>query len=76
MNGDFIRPKEAAIEARTHSQQIYEAIRNRRLRTRRHAGKLFIERDSFQRWKVALETRRRLLTEERAEGTTFAHAKG
>jgi len=62
---DFIRPKDAALEAGTHSQQIYDAIRKRRLRVRRCGGKVLIERASFERWKVALETRRRLLAEER-----------
>jgi hypothetical protein len=66
MRQEFIRPKEAAMEADTHSQQVYDAIRNRRLRVKRSAGKVFIERPSFERWKAALETRRRLFAEERA----------
>jgi hypothetical protein len=68
MAADFIRPKDAAIEAATHSQQIYDAIRNRRLRVQRRRGRLFIERASFERWKAALETRRRLYAEERNIG--------
>jgi hypothetical protein len=63
----FIRPKDAAIEAATHSQQIYDAIRNRRLRVQRHAGQIFIERASFDRWRAALQTRRKLRSEERNE---------
>jgi hypothetical protein len=72
MSGDFIRPKEAAIEAGAHSQQIYEAIRNRRLRAWRRDGKVFIERASFERWKVALETRRRLIADDRATSNKLA----
>jgi hypothetical protein len=72
MGQDFIRPKEAAIEAGTHSQQIYEATRNRRLRVQRRAGKVFIERASFQQWKRGLETRRRLLAEGRAISVQIA----
>jgi hypothetical protein len=72
MSEDFIRPKEAAIEAATHSQQIYDAIRNRRLRVWRRDGKVFIERTSFERWKTALETRRRLLVD--ADGSNGAPA--
>jgi hypothetical protein len=66
MSETFIRPKEAAIESATHSQQIYSAIRNRRLRVQRRSGRLFIDRDSFVRWKSALEMRRKLAAEERA----------
>jgi hypothetical protein len=61
----FIRPKEAAIEAATHSQQVYDAIRNRRLRVQRRSGRVFIERTSFERWKAILETRRKLQGESR-----------
>jgi hypothetical protein len=68
MPDEFIRPKQAAMAAATHSQQVYDAIRNRRLRAQRRAGKIFIERASFERWKAALETRRRLLLEGRLEG--------
>jgi len=67
MTQDFIRPKEAAIEAGAHSQQIYDAIRKRRLRVHRRSGRLFIDRISFERWKGALETRRRLGAESRAD---------
>jgi hypothetical protein len=72
MPEQFIRPKQAAIEAGAHSQQIYDAIRHRRVRHRRvraerRGGKVFIERASFERWRYALETRRRLLSEERRE---------
>lgn len=63
---DFISPKEAAIQAATHSQTIYSAIRNRRLRVRRQAGKVLIDGASFRRWKAALETRRRLRAEDQA----------
>jgi len=60
MPNEFIRPKDAAIEAGTHSQQVYDAIRNRRIRARRRGGKVLIERASFNCWKTALEVRRRL----------------
>jgi hypothetical protein len=66
MSENFICPKEAAIEAGAHSQQVYQAIRNRRLRVQRRSGRVFIERKSFVRWKSALEMRRKLAAEERA----------
>jgi Helix-turn-helix domain len=75
MSPDFIRPKDAALEAGTHSQQIYDAIRKGRLHVRRCVGRVLIERVSFERWKTALETRRRLLLEQREDTTETAQVR-
>lgn len=61
----ILEPKQAAIEAGVFAQQIYEAIKNKLLVVERHGGRVFIRRESFERWKGNLEARRRMRIEER-----------
>ena len=42
MPEDYLRAREAAFQAGTHTQHVYEAIRCGRLRVQRRVGKVFI----------------------------------
>jgi hypothetical protein len=57
-------PKQAAIEAVVFTQQVYQAITNKLLAVERRGGRVFIRRESFERWKTNLQTRRRMRIEE------------
>ncbi len=60
----LLEPKLAAIEAGVFTQQVYQAIANKLLAVERRGGRVFIRRESFDRWKANLETRRRMRLEE------------
>ena len=62
---EVLEPKRAAIEAETHTQQIYEAIGKKLLAVERRRGRVYITRQSFERWKSNLQARRRMRIEER-----------
>lgn len=64
-NKAVVEPKKAAIEAEVHTQQIYQAIGNKLLTVERRGGRVYISRESFERWKRNLEARRRMRVEER-----------
>lgn len=63
-NKEVLEPKKAAIEAEVHTQQVYQAIRNKLLTVERSGGRVYITRESFERWKRNLEVRRRMRMEE------------
>lgn len=75
MPHDFLSAKQAALAAEVHSQEIYALVRSGRLRAHRHGRKVLIEVGSFQRWRAALEVRRKLAAEERAINEELAHAE-
>jgi hypothetical protein len=56
--------KQAAIEAGVFTQQVYQAIAHKLLDVERRGGRVFIRRESFERWKANLQTRRRMRIEE------------
>jgi Helix-turn-helix domain len=56
--------KEAARLADAGQNQVYAAIYRGVLKTERKEGRVLILRDSFERWRRRLETRRALRAEE------------
>ena len=62
---EMLEPKQAAIEADVFTQQVYQAIANKLLAVERRGGRVFIRRESFDRWKANLQARRRMRIEEK-----------
>ena len=56
--------KQAAREADAAQNQIYNAIYSGVLKTERKDGRILIYRESFEKWRKRLETRRALRAEE------------
>lgn len=61
---DVMEAKQAAIEAKAATQQVYLAIRVGTLRATRKGGRVFVHRDSFEKWRKRLEDKRRIRAEE------------
>ncbi len=61
----FLGVREAAEEARVFSAYIYWAINQGVLEAHREGRRVFIPRQSFDRWKSRLDTRRKIRDEER-----------
>ena len=57
--------REAAEEARVFSAYIYWAINQGVLEARRDGRRVFIPRQSFDRWKARLDIRRKIRDEEK-----------
>ena len=64
-DGELISTKQAAFEADVHGAQIFDAIRKGFLRVHRFSGRTLVTRESFNRYKRRLETKRALRVEER-----------
>ena len=62
---ELLQPKQVAIEAGVFTQQVYQAIAKKLLAVERRQGRVFIRRDSFERWKSNLQARRRMRVEEK-----------
>jgi len=62
---ELLEPKHAAIEAGVFTQQVYQAISNKLIAVERHGGRVFIRRESFERWKTNLQARRQMRIEEK-----------
>jgi glutamate 5-kinase len=56
--------KQAAREADAGQNQVYAAIYRGVLKTERKDGRILICRESFEKWRKRLETRRALRSEE------------
>ena len=61
----FLGVREAAEEANVFSAYIYWAINQGVLETRREGRRVFIPRQSFDKWKARLDTRRKIREEEK-----------
>lgn len=61
---ELLDVKTASIEANAIAQQVYLAVRLGVLESKRKGNRVFIVRDSFERWRKRLETRRALRAEE------------
>ena len=62
---EVLEPKQAAIEAGVFTQQVYQAISDKLLAVQRRGGRVFIKRESFERWKANLQARRRMRIREK-----------
>jgi hypothetical protein len=62
---ELLEPKQAAIDAGVFTQQIYQAISDKLLAVDRRRGRVFIRRESFDRWKANLQAKRRMRVEEK-----------
>ena len=56
--------RQAAEEARVLSAYVYRSIGHGVLEVRREGRRVFIPRQSFERWKARLDTRRKIRSEE------------
>jgi hypothetical protein len=63
--GNTIEVKQAAILANAHAAQVYLAIRCGVLESTREGSRVFIVRESFERWRKRLEMKRKIRAEER-----------
>jgi len=60
----LLNVREAAEQAQVLSAYVYRAINHGVLEVHREGRRIFIRRQSFERWKSRLDTRRKIRDEE------------
>jgi hypothetical protein len=61
---EILEAKQAAIEAKAATQQVYLAVRVGTLQAKREGNRVFIDRKSFEKWRKRLEAKRKIRREE------------
>lgn len=64
MEMHVITPRDAAIAAKTYGTVVYWAVEKGYLEARREGNRIYILRESFERWRKRLEQKRRIRAEE------------